>query len=138
MRRKGEATSEGFVYSFSFLPCPSWASIVLDHIYASGRMMDGGVWPEASVDPILPRRRPLCFHRLVLYMSRTQKGGRNVEDDSDTLASDLQNSTARLCADRARALVLKNKGLPAPTDHAQRFIELSPSRKVSISYCAFC
>jgi len=37
-----------------------------------------------------------------------------------------------------RWLSLKNKGLPAPTDHAQRFIELSPSRKVSISYCALC
>jgi hypothetical protein len=31
-----------------------------------------------------------------------------------------------------RWLSLKNKGLPAPTDHTQRFIELSPSRKVSI------
>ena len=114
MRRSGEITSEGFIFSSSFLLCPSWATFVLDNIYVSRWMTDGGVWPEASIDPIHPRIRPLCFLQLGLFMSRTQKGGNNRE-------------MLRIVQKRFQVI-----------SHAHMFIELSTSRKVSISYCALC
>jgi hypothetical protein len=70
--------------------------------------MEGTNFPKKRKINSTPKKRKHSKQQLHCW-----KAGRNVEDGSDAIASNLQNNTARQCADRARALVVPEKQGPS-------------------------